>query len=174
MVIYEAFVKAKFWMSSSASLPRISLWARRDRCVSRPRTLIPANRKLPGARRASGSGAKKAAKSRSGRRHPRGPRTRSRGRDEQRPDLTVVLLPRAQAFHLVDYSQVRGTAFPQSGCGRVADHLDTIARGGGWPLRKGCYSGKSRLMIPRQSVAHCPGRLKTPRAQRRDRSTWEE
>ena len=57
---------------------------------------------------------------------------------------------------------------------RVADHLDTIARGGGWSFRTWCYSGKSRLMIPHQSVAHCPGRLKTPRAQRWDRSTWEE
>jgi hypothetical protein len=57
---------------------------------------------------------------------------------------------------------------------RVADHLDTMARGGRWSFRRWCYSGKSRLMIPHQSVAHCPGRLKTPRAQRRDRSTWEE
>jgi hypothetical protein len=26
---------------------------------------------------------------------------------------------------------------------------------------RGAISGKSRLMIPHQSVAHCPGRLKT-------------
>jgi len=50
------------------------------------------------------------------------------------------------------------------------DHLDAIARGGGWSFRTGGYSGKSRLMIPHQFVAHCPGRLKTARAQRRDRA----
>jgi len=34
---------------------------------------------------------------------------------------------------------------------------------------------KSRLMIPHQSCRPLPWcRLKTPRAQRRDRSTWEE
>ena len=41
-----------------------------------------------------------------------------------------------------------------------------------WPNDTWCYSGKSRLMIPHQSVAHCPG-LQTPRAQRRDRWTWK-
>ena len=30
---------------------------------------------------------------------------------------------------------------------RIADHLDTIARGGGWSFRTWCYSGKSRLPI---------------------------
>jgi hypothetical protein len=60
------------------------------------------------------------------------------------------------------------TPFPDSF--RV-DHLDTFARGGGWWFRTCCYSGKPRLMIPHQSAAQCPGRLKTPRAPRRDRST---
>jgi hypothetical protein len=35
--------------------------------------------------------------------------------------------------------------------GRMADHPDTIARGGGWSFRTWCYSGKSRLMFPHQS-----------------------
>ena len=54
----------------------------------------------------------------------------------------------------------------------MADHLNTIARGGGLSFPTWCYSGKSRIMIPHQSVAHCSKpRERNVRTIRRERVT---
>jgi hypothetical protein len=47
---------------------------------------------------------------------------------------------------------------------QLAGHLDTIARGGGGIAPKVVLFRELCPMIPRRSVDHCRGRLKTPRA----------
>ena len=65
--------------------------------------------KVPGRGGPRDRGPRRRRNPRSGRRHPREPRKVARGRDEQRPDLTVILLAHvAPPFSLVDYSRVTG------------------------------------------------------------------